>query len=111
MYDPYGNSILHTPNDSVLEIRRWAQDHELPYFDDRVHFPDFRIDGSTVTQASLMNSTWKASWRSQNAFCRVPPIETGNEGLVDLTGTDSNQIVVWLRRLQELRTAGVEAMK
>jgi len=26
------------------EIRRWAQDHELPYFDDRVHFPDFRIE-------------------------------------------------------------------
>jgi len=25
-------------------IRRWAQDHELPYFDDRVHFPDFRIE-------------------------------------------------------------------
>jgi hypothetical protein len=26
------------------EIRRWAQDHQLPYFDDRVHFPDFRIE-------------------------------------------------------------------
>lgn len=26
------------------EIRRWAQDYELPYFDDRVHFPDFRVE-------------------------------------------------------------------
>ena len=29
--------------------------------------------GSTVTQASSKNSTWKASWRLQNAACRVRP--------------------------------------
>ena len=22
----------------------WAREHELPYFDDQVHFPDFRIE-------------------------------------------------------------------
>ena len=32
------------PDRDEEEIRRWAQDHELPYFDDRVHFPDFRIE-------------------------------------------------------------------
>ena len=31
-----------------------------------------RSRGSTVTQASSMNSTWRASSRSQNAFCRAP---------------------------------------
>ena len=29
--------------------------------------------GSTVTPANSMNSTWRAFWRSQNAFCRAPP--------------------------------------
>jgi hypothetical protein len=28
---------------------------------------------STVTQASSKNSTWRASWRSQNGFCRARP--------------------------------------
>ena len=32
------------PDRDEEEIRRWAQDHALPYFDDRVHFPDFRIE-------------------------------------------------------------------
>ena len=26
------------------EIRAWAVEHDLPYFDDQVHFPDFRIE-------------------------------------------------------------------
>ena len=26
------------------EIEAWAHEHELPYFDDRVHFPDLRIE-------------------------------------------------------------------
>jgi DNA-binding MarR family transcriptional regulator len=26
------------------EIRAWAAEHELPYFDDQVHFPDLRIE-------------------------------------------------------------------
>jgi hypothetical protein len=32
------------PDRSQEEIRRWATEHQLPYFDDRVHFPDFRIE-------------------------------------------------------------------
>jgi hypothetical protein len=26
------------------EIRDWAREHDLPYFDDQVHFPDYRIE-------------------------------------------------------------------
>ena len=26
------------------EVRDWAREHDLPYFDDQVHFPDYRIE-------------------------------------------------------------------
>jgi hypothetical protein len=26
------------------EIRQWAREHDLPYFDEQVHFPDYRIE-------------------------------------------------------------------
>jgi uncharacterized membrane protein YgcG len=26
------------------EIREWAHDHDLPYFDEEVHFPDLRVE-------------------------------------------------------------------
>jgi hypothetical protein len=32
------------PDRDDREIERWAHEHELPYFDERVHFPDFRIE-------------------------------------------------------------------
>jgi hypothetical protein len=32
------------PDRSEEEIRAWAMEHDLPYFDDQVHFPDCRID-------------------------------------------------------------------
>ncbi|HET6496951.1 MAG TPA: hypothetical protein VFH61_16480 [Thermoleophilia bacterium] len=32
------------PDRSDDEIERWAQEHDLPYFDEQVHFPDFRIE-------------------------------------------------------------------
>jgi hypothetical protein len=32
------------PDRDAREIEQWARDHELPYFDDQVHFPDFRIE-------------------------------------------------------------------
>lgn len=32
------------PDRDPREIERWAHEHELPYFDDRVHFPDLRIE-------------------------------------------------------------------
>ena len=32
------------PDRDEREIESWARDHCLPYFDDQVHFPDFRIE-------------------------------------------------------------------
>ena len=32
------------PDREQHEIADWARQHELPYFDDQVHFPDFRIE-------------------------------------------------------------------
>jgi hypothetical protein len=32
------------PDRTDEEIREWAHDHDLPYFDDEVHFPDLRIE-------------------------------------------------------------------
>ena len=32
------------PDHDAREIETWARDHGLPYFDDHVHFPDFRIE-------------------------------------------------------------------
>ncbi|MGH9242607.1 MAG: hypothetical protein ACRD3G_31550 [Vicinamibacterales bacterium] len=32
------------PDRTAEEIRDWALEHELPYFDDEVHFPDLRIE-------------------------------------------------------------------
>jgi hypothetical protein len=32
------------PDRDAREIERWALEHDLPYFDDRVHFPDVRIE-------------------------------------------------------------------
>ena len=32
------------PDRDEHEIREWAREHDLPYFDDQVHFPDYRIE-------------------------------------------------------------------
>ena len=32
------------PDRDPQEVEAWARDHELPYFDESVHFPDFRIE-------------------------------------------------------------------
>jgi hypothetical protein len=32
------------PDRDEREIATWAREHHLPYFDDHVHFPDFRIE-------------------------------------------------------------------
>jgi len=32
------------PDRDPHEVEAWARDHELPYFDESVHFPDFRIE-------------------------------------------------------------------
>ena len=32
------------PDRGEDEIRDWAREHDLPYFDGQVHFPDYRIE-------------------------------------------------------------------
>jgi hypothetical protein len=32
------------PDRDAKEVELWARDHDLPYFDDQVHFPDLRIE-------------------------------------------------------------------
>jgi len=32
------------PNRDAREVEQWALEHELPYFDEQVHFPDLRIE-------------------------------------------------------------------
>jgi hypothetical protein len=32
------------PDRDAREVERWAREHDLPYFDERVHFPDVRIE-------------------------------------------------------------------
>ena len=32
------------PDRDEHEIREWAREHDLPYFDEQVHFPDYRIE-------------------------------------------------------------------
>jgi len=32
------------PDRNEQEIREWAREHDLPYFDGQVHFPDYRIE-------------------------------------------------------------------
>ncbi len=38
--DDYDGHLDRTPE----EIARWAQAHDLPYFDDQIHIPDLRIE-------------------------------------------------------------------
>lgn len=37
------------PERTVEEIQEWAREHDLPYFDDQVHFPDVRIEYEDAT--------------------------------------------------------------
>jgi DNA-binding MarR family transcriptional regulator len=39
-HDDYDGHPDRTPD----EIREWAYEHDLPYFDDEVHFPDVRLE-------------------------------------------------------------------
>jgi hypothetical protein len=42
--DREGSNYDGHPDRTDEEIRSWASEHDLPYFDDEVHFPDLRIE-------------------------------------------------------------------
>jgi hypothetical protein len=45
------------PDRDEAEIRAWARSHDLPYFDDQLHFPDLRIEYETPTAAAIMTTS------------------------------------------------------
>jgi hypothetical protein len=47
------------PDRDAREIEAWALEHELPYFDERVHFPDLRIEYEESTAGVAMR-TWRS---------------------------------------------------
>ena len=46
------------PDRDAREIALWAQEHELPYFDERVHFPDFRVECERARVQVVGMTTW-----------------------------------------------------
>ena len=51
LHGPVVSLIIGTGGDSdgrpdrdAREIEEWAREHDLPYFDESVHFPDFRLE-------------------------------------------------------------------
>jgi hypothetical protein len=64
------------PGRDENEIRGWAREHDLPYFDDQTHFPDYRIeyeiDGRELHQdVELFTSHYRgahAASRGQTGF-------------------------------------------
>jgi hypothetical protein len=43
-HDGERNDYDGHPDRDAHEIEQWAREHDLPYFDDQVHFPDVRIE-------------------------------------------------------------------
>lgn len=75
------------PDRDEADIRRWAAAHDLPYFDDRVHFPDFRIeydvDGRDHHQdVELLTQHYRGGHAAGRAQCgfRLYSVHTGRGG-------------------------------
>jgi hypothetical protein len=50
------------PDRDPREIEEWARDHDLPYFDESVHFPDFRLEYMSCTDVTATRtSKWSPS--------------------------------------------------
>ena len=87
------------PDRNEDEIREWARDHDLPYFDGQVHFPDYRIeyeiDGrERYEDVELFTPHYLAP--ENGAEERV---------VVSLTFASWNQMAAWLRIVDGLRRA------
>jgi hypothetical protein len=75
------------PGRDENEVRDWAREHDLPYFDDQVHFPDYRIeyevDGRELHQdVELFTSHYRgahAASRGKTGF-RIYVVATRGRG-------------------------------
>jgi hypothetical protein len=75
------------PGRDENEVRDWAREHDLPYFDDQVHFPDYRIeyevDGRELRQdVELFTPHYRgahAASRARTGF-RIYVVASGGRG-------------------------------
>jgi hypothetical protein len=75
------------PGRDENEVRDWAREHDLPYFDDHVHFPDYRIeyevDGRELHQdVELFTPHYRgahAASRARTGF-RIYIVASGSRG-------------------------------
>ncbi len=73
------------PDRDAREIERWAREHELPYFDDQVHFPDFRIeyevDGSERHEdVEVLTPHYRGAHMASRARCGFRCYSAGGSG-------------------------------
>jgi hypothetical protein len=73
------------PDRSEREIREWARDHDLPYFDGQVHFPDYRIeyevDGREMHQdVELFTPHYRGAHAASHAQTGFQIYVTGSRG-------------------------------
>src|SRR2546430_10569820 len=57
------------PDRDPREIEEWALEHDLPYFDDQVHFPDLRIEYEELDGRSEEHTSELQS--QSNLVCRL----------------------------------------
>ena len=53
------------PDRDPHEIEEWAREHDLPYFDERVHFPDARIAPDLIGAMQTRSSCRLCQWRAR----------------------------------------------
>jgi hypothetical protein len=78
------------PDRDEGEIREWAREHDLPYFDGQVHFPDYRIeyevDGEHHQDVELFTEHYRgahAASHAQTGFRIYVVGSRGGRGRVD----------------------------
>ena len=77
-HDDYDGHPDRTPD----EIREWAHEHGLPYFDDEVHFPDVRVeyqepDGRCSARTSRSSRRTIAAPMARASRARASPVIAG----------------------------------
>jgi hypothetical protein len=73
------------PDRSDYELERWAQEHDLPYFDAQVHFPDSRIEYEVGGRerhedVEVLTPHYRGAHLSGRAKCGFRCYSTGGSG-------------------------------
>jgi hypothetical protein len=75
-HDDYDGHPDRTPD----EIREWAYEHDLPYFDDEVHFPDVELE-SPLHPATIGELQWYFEHRDK---ATREPMHPQDQGFLDV---------------------------